>query len=221
MAGIDLRYYDQATDTWIAPLANGEDLTAMQVLVTQLGLDVDAAELAVTQAVSEVGTAVQTVNNMSQTVTNLQQTVTQNQQTVTEHLEETKKWVRVSQLNAQSIPNSTETSIFWENITNYNNADFLEVENGKVKLKKGLYRLIMQVVFVGNDVGAREVVIGTHRTNQRGLSGDTWLEINALLQISSDNTFIVTNVLQNSGAALNIYGSGYNSLIVEKVGDIA
>jgi len=74
MAGIDLRYYDQVTDTWIAPLANGEDLKAVQVLITKLNQDVE--------------TAVETVGNMQQDVTILQQTVTQNHEEVTEHLAE-------------------------------------------------------------------------------------------------------------------------------------
>lgn len=76
LAGIDLRYYDKATDTWIAPLANGEELDALQVLITQLEQNVETAEQAVADAVNNVNEAVTTVENMEQTVTNLSQEVT-------------------------------------------------------------------------------------------------------------------------------------------------
>lgn len=109
LAGIDLRYYDQLTDTWISPLANGEDLNELQVKVTQLGLDVEAAVEDVGEAVSSVESAVQTVGIMQQTVTNLQETVTQNQQTVTEHLAERASLTKEGHVQLQTSLDNSES----------------------------------------------------------------------------------------------------------------
>lgn len=138
---------------------------------------------------------------------------------LTTHLDNSLKLVTTIQTQSQSVLHNDESDVLWDSINPANNADFADLQNNKIRLKKGLYVVIARVAFAPNGNGGRELIIDNKRSQSTPTAtGDCWILNTAIVNATHDDFLLACKVLQTSGAALTLYGSGYNSMQIIRLG---
>ena len=123
----------------------------------------------------------------------------------------------------QAIATAVATEITWDNLDIYQNATYASLDNQRIHLEKGIYRLDLTVTFTLNNTGVREVQIGTSNAVATQAvsttSGNaTVVQLNTIFIQERDGNLSL-KAFQNSGASISL-STIYTQANIQKVGDV-
>lgn len=223
----------QGKPTTFPPSAHNHpigDITGLQTALNNLENSIGnlsslstSAKTNLVAAVNELKSQLGNVANLTTAEkSNIVASINEINQTLSEHLAERAKFVVATISSNQSIPNGTNINIDFDNVNNYNGADFLELESSSLKiLKSGLYEVLIGVTFASNANGIRGITIVSQSdssVNQSAIATSltpTRMQCRFIGSLIS-NQILSPRVYQSSGGTLDITNV---HCVVRKVSD--
>lgn len=164
------------------------------------------------------------VSQLAQTVSNISDSVSDLEDAVTTRLDESRAYTNVVLNQNQSVASGYEDTLDFTNalIQNNHGADFVTKDGVNLRLKKGIYDIILNVVFDVNPSGFRQVYLQASRfatsVNASNNAASTTNCLLPLLVEADIDISLLFKVLQDSGVPLDVLN--YSFLTIRKVADL-
>lgn len=122
------------------------------------------------------------------------------------HKADKAKYQRFGKLTNQSIPNATNTQIYFETNQKYNNANFAEIDEttGQIRiLEKGIYQIDVYTNWATDSTGTRGLLLPNTLYNMPAVSFANYVSGSSFLSADA-NSLLSIRVSQTSGSALDL-----------------